>query len=215
MKILLIDDHVSFCEGLKSAILAASDEYQVEFDASAEWIPDALMASNDYDLLIIDLMMPGMGGIELLRYLQQSHNPTPVMVLSSVEDPAVIRHVIELGAIAYLPKSYSVYQILDAIEGCRQGQIHLPRHLMAGALDTDTETVADSSLVGGLTRRQLEIAGLMEKGLSNQEIADQLCISKATVKTHVNHMFKNFNVSNRISCLRAIKERQREKSVSD
>lgn len=212
MKILLVDDHPSFCEGLKAALVAHKREYQIEFETGGELLPQRLLTRADYDLYIIDLMMPGMGGVELLRYLNASHNQTPVMVLSSVEDPLVLRQVYELGVIGFLPKSYSVYQIIDAIEECREGNVHVPA-LLAEALETAgrpgpglDETEGEEGGEGGLTRRQLEIISLMDQGLSNQEIADVLCLSKATVKTHINKLFRHFNVSNRISCLRAAKQ---------
>lgn len=210
MRILLVDDHPSFCEGLKAALAALKRDYEVEFETGTELVPQRLLGHTGYDLYIMDIMMPGIGGIGLLRYLNASSNPTPVMILSSVEDPALLRQVYELGAIGFLPKSYSVYQIIDAIEECREGNIHVPE-LMARALAEDadnalqpdtTDVVADN----GLTRRQVEIISLMDQGFSNQEIADLLCLSKATIKTHINKLFRHFNVTNRINCLRAAKQ---------
>jgi DNA-binding NarL/FixJ family response regulator len=207
MRVLIIDDHLSFCEGLKSALEAAGDSIQVDFEADAQWIPFSVLKKTEYDLLMIDIMMPGIGGLELLRYLNANHHPTPVVVLSSVEDPDIVRRALDLGAVGYLPKSYSVYQILDAIDDCRQGHIHVPNILPAsqGAVP---EKFTAPGLLDRFSRRQLEIISLMGQGLSNQEIANQLFISKATVKTHVNHLFKALNVNNRISCLRAIEKLQ-------
>ena len=215
MKILLIDDHPSFCEGLKAALAALHEDYEVDFETGSELLPQRLVGRTDYDLYIMDITMPGMGGVELLRYLNASRNPIPVMILSSVEDPLVLRQVYDLGIIGFLPKSYSVYQIIDAIEECREGNIHVPAWLaavleVASALPSDAPAEelpegGELPLEGSLTRRQLEIISLMDQGLSNQEIADVLCLSKATVKTHINKLFRFFNVSNRINCLRAAK----------
>lgn len=210
MKILLIDDHPSFCEGLKAAMAALKRDYSVDFETGSELVPQRLLGRSGYDLFIMDLMMPGMGGVELLRYLNASQNQTPVMILSSLEDPLVLRQVYQLGVIGFLPKSYSVYQIIDAIEECREGNIHVPA-LLAAALQDDpalavVAEAGDGSAEAGLTRRQLEIISLMDQGLSNQEIADALCLSKATVKTHINKLFRYFNVTNRINCLRAARQ---------
>lgn len=215
MKILLVDDHPSFCEGLKAALAALKQDYVVEFETGSELVPQRLLRSSDYDLCIMDVMMPGMGGIDLLRHLNASQNQTPVIVLSSVEDPLLLRQVYELGAIGFLPKSYSVYQIIDAIEECREGNIHVPQ-LVAAAFSASGETgqvdadilmdVGEGAAENSLTPRQVEIISLMDQGLSNQEIANVLCLSKATVKTHINKLFRHFNVSNRINCLRAVKQ---------
>ena len=116
MKILLIDDHISFCEGLIAALGTIREDYRVDFESDSELIPQSLLGRTDYDLFIMDLMMPGLGGVELIRYLNKSRSQTPVMVMSSVEDTDVINQLFKLGIIGYLPKSYSVYQIVDAIE---------------------------------------------------------------------------------------------------
>lgn len=208
MRILIIDDHMSFCEGLKAALEAAGDAVHVDFEADSHWIPHAVLQKTDYDLLMIDIMMPGIGGLELLRYLNANQHPTPVVVLSSVEDPLIVRQAFDLGAVGYLPKSYSVYQILDAIDDCRQGHIHVPNALPVSQ-GVAEEKYAPPALLERFSRRQLEIISLMEQGFSNQQIADQLFISKATVKTHVNHLFKALDVNNRINCLRAIEKLQR------
>lgn len=223
MNILLIDDHTSFCEGLQAAMSAVATGYVVEFMANAELMPTTLVDMADHDLFIMDIMMPNMDGLELLRILNATGNRTPVMFLSSVQDPELIEDVFRLGALGFMPKSYSVHQIIEAIEQCRAGQPHIPDFLahMAERIEAATRNSARAFQVShegsgqerrpeapgpaNLTRRQLEIITLMDKGLGNQEIADILHISKATVKSHVNQLFRLFEVNNRISCLRAVK----------
>lgn len=212
MNILLIDDHVSFCEGLIAALAGVRSDYNLDFESDAELIPQALLQPNPYDLYILDLMMPGMGGLELVRYLNQHENETPLMVMSSVQDSAVIRQLFQLGVIGYLPKAYGVHQIIDAIEECRQGDLHVPASLLPDlALDDEPPSiVADDEYRGPgvttLTRRQIEILSLMDRGFSNQEIADALYVSKDTVKTHISRLFRLFDVNNRVNCLRAAKQ---------
>lgn len=204
MRVLVVDDHLSFCEGLKAVVEATGHGIQVDFESDSVLIPQSVLNKTDYDLLMIDIMMPGMGGLELLRYLNANQHQVPVVVLSSVEDPAIVRQALDLGAVGYLLKSYSVYQILDAIDDCREGHIHIP-NLINGGLSESEEILTNSCLSSRFSRRQLEIISLMDQGLSNQQIADQLFISKATVKTHVNQLFKALRVNNRINCLRAIR----------
>jgi DNA-binding NarL/FixJ family response regulator len=209
MKILLIDDHVSFCEGLIAALTALRKDYQVDFEADAELVPQSLLGKSGYDLFIMDLTMPGLGGEELIKYLNKNRNDTPILVISSVQDVATVRRLLDLGIVGYIPKSHSVYQIIDAIEYCREGNIYVPEFIRQQVDDG-----AAAPGVGGpehpdriaLTRRQIEIVSLMDKGLSNQEIADTLSISKATVKTYLGQLFRIFNANNRVTCLRAAKK---------
>ena len=126
MKVLMIDDHVSFCEGLIAALATVRPDYQVSFESSVDMVPSSLIGKTDYDLFIMDLMMPGLGGIGIITYLNKNRNLTPVIVMSSVEDPAVIRQVFQLGITGFVPKSYGVHQIVDAIEFCRKGNVHVP-----------------------------------------------------------------------------------------
>jgi two-component system, NarL family, response regulator LiaR len=212
MRILLIDDHISFCEGLQAVITTIRPDYHVDFESDSQLIPQALMRPNRYDLVIIDLVMQGLGGLELLNYVTSEKSCTPVAILSSERDVSIIEQAIRQGAVGFLPKTYSVYQIIEALDGCLRGETHIPEDLAPGilaALEKDSPAGKDSlqgTLRRRLTRRQLEIISLMDKGLSNQEIADALFIGLATVKTHIDHLFKLYKVSNRINCLRAAKK---------
>ena len=123
MKILLVDDHISFCEGLIAALGTIREDYLIDCLSDSQQAPHLLLGDTNYDLVIMDLMMPGLGGVELIRHLNSNGNQTPMMVMSSIEDAAVVKQVFQLGVIGYLPKSYSVYQIVDAIEYCCEGNV--------------------------------------------------------------------------------------------
>ena len=212
MKIFLIDDHLSFCEGLVAAIKTIQPEYEFDYASDAELVPAELVGRNQYELIITDLLMPGWGGVELIKYLNRNSYDTPVMVMSSIRDERAIQEVFDLGIVGYVPKSYSTQQIVDAIETCRSGEIHVPNFLERAISTSDAGTVkskeqhsSDDSQVK-LTRRQAEILSLMDEGLSNQAIADKLFIGKSTVKTHISQIFKLFEVNSRIACLRAAKQ---------
>lgn len=206
MKILLVDDHTSFCEGLIAAIRTVREDYQVDFDSNAEMVPEALLGKTDYDLFILDINMPGLGGIELIRYLKKNRNDTPVALMSSVEDRSTISQLFQMGIIGYFPKSYGVHQIIEAIEQCKEGHIHVPASMEITLQDAPSDGAASSQNSLNLTKRQIEIISLMDNGLSNQEIADALFIGRATVKTHINQLFRALGVKNRVNCIRVAKE---------
>lgn len=187
---------------------AAGAAHELDYEAGAEWVPGAILGRSECDLLLVDIMMPGMGGIELLRHLAASHSTVPVIILSSLEDKAVVREAFSLGAVGYLSKTSSIEQVLDAIEHCSQGNLHFPDWLISDKVAVSSlECQKQNTKSLGMTRRQLEVISLIEKGLSNQEIADQLFISKATVKTHLHQLFRTLGVKNRVSCLREARQR--------
>lgn len=205
MRIFLVDDHVSFCEGLVAAIRGLRPEYEIDFVSDVDFVPAELLGKNSYDLIITDLLMPGWGGIELLKYLKKNHNRTPVVVMSSVRDNQTIQEVFDLGVVGFLPKSYGTQAIVEAIEACREGEIHVPGFYSPPEATTKAPLPLQEGQIK-LTRRQAEILSLMDQGLSNQEIADKLFIGKSTVKTHVSQIFKLFGVNSRIACLRAARQ---------
>lgn len=204
MRIFLVDDHPSFCEGLIAAIKTIQPEYHIDFVSDAEFVPSELVGRNDYDLIITDLLMPGWGGIELIKYLNRNRHETPIMIMSSVRDEQTIQEAFDLGIVGYVPKSYRTQQIVDAIEACRAGQVHVPQFFSGSTTKKKSAEVPDSQIK--LTKRQAEILSLMEEGLSNQAIADKLFIGLSTVKTHISQLFKLFGVNSRVACIKAAKQ---------
>ena len=201
MRIFLVDDHVSFCEGLIAAVKAIQPNYKFDFVSDAEFVPTQLVGRSEYDLIITDLLMPGWGGIELIKYLNRNIEHPPLMVMSSVRDDRTIQDVLDLGVVGYVPKSYTTKQIVSAIETCRLGNIHVPSFFTPP--DSDSAPIDAPSPRVKLTKRQAEILLLMDQGLTNQDIADKLCIGRSTVKTHIRQLFLSFEVNSRIACLRA------------
>lgn len=220
MKVLLVDDHTSFCEGLIAAISVKRPEIQVTFESDAELVPPSLLGDSELDLIIIDVMMPGLGGVELVRLLNAMGSYIPILVMSSIDEARTVQEMFSLGILGFIPKYYSVEKIIDVIERCSNGEMHVPdefRNHIRLPQQSEERRQADRSAGNSgsetndcrekfkLTKRQVEILGLMDRGLSNQEMARVLHISLATVKTHIHHLYKIFNVNNRINCLRAAK----------
>lgn len=221
MKILLVDDHTSFCEGLIAAITVKRPEIEVSFESDSELVPASLLGTNQFDLIIVDVMMPGLGGVELVKHLNAMGNYIPILVMSSVEEPETIQELYSLGVLGFIPKYYSVENIVDVIERCGNGEMHVPEEMKnrirlpqqarerrrsdrSGPEQENTESESADKLK--LTKRQVEILSLMDRGLSNQEMARSLHISVATIKTHIHHLYNIFDVNNRVNCLRAAKK---------
>lgn len=206
MKILHVDDHQLFTEGLASALHHSSLNCTVITATNADQVLALLAQHNDIDLLLIDLGMPNVDGICLMEGIIQRNYNIPMAVLSAQDDPWQIKDAFNLGATAFLPKSWGISDIVEALTKIEQGEIVLPDY-MAQAISKLPEEKpkshsqkAASSLA--ISPRQLEVLKLMQLGHSNKKIADILFISETTVKSHVQVLFQSIGAANRIECVR-------------
>ncbi|NUR93696.1 MAG: response regulator transcription factor [Kribbellaceae bacterium] len=155
----------------------------------------ALVAEHDPDVLLVDLRMPTMDGVEATRLVRTDHPRTEVVVLTTYSDDDSVLSALRAGARGFLTKDADAESIGRALEAAADGQSVLDadvqRRLIEGA--TTKPVVTDS----GLTPRELEVLRLIAEGLSNTEIARHLVVSEATVKTHINHLFAKANLRDR------------------
>ncbi|WP_427896304.1 response regulator [Kribbella sp. GL6] len=156
----------------------------------------ALVAEHDPDVLLVDLRMPAMDGVEATRIVRTEHPRTEVVVLTTYSDDDSVLSALRAGARGFLTKDADAESIGRALEAAADGQSILDadvqRRLIEGTT-TAPKPVADS----GLTPRELEVLRLIAEGLSNTEIARHLVVSEATVKTHINHLFAKANLRDR------------------
>lgn len=205
LKILLVDDHQMFLDGLDLVLT------QQNIDVlTAENTPKALsiVDSNGYfDLIFVDLQMPGLDGYALICALRERQIFSPVIVISASEGADEVSRALELGALGYLPKSTHADQIGEAIEQVLAGKI-----FVAPELSFDVE--ANKKLFGKkrksihekVSARQLDILRLTAEGYSNKEIALTVNVAEVTVKYHLNAIFKTLMVSNRTACVKRARE---------
>ena len=178
--VLIADDHGLVREGLKALVVGLLGRARViEAHDGKSLMEHVSESAPAIRLALIDLKMPGMrGGLQLVD-LARKHPHIPVIVVSALESPDVIRWVMGIPTVrAYVPKSGSTYRIRVAIEAAVQGRAIPPQEPV-------------------LTTRQQEIAVLMRKGLSNKTIARTLGISEGTVKNHVTQILRALRVTNR------------------
>ena len=165
-RILIVDDHRLFAEGLSRLLETLDQEITLEQCYSAQQAIQKLDRTNTrYDLLLIDLLMPGIDGTGLLRAISERHLATPVAVISSTDDTATINQLMRNGAIGFIPKSVSSEVMLSAVTTLLQGDIYLPDELWSQLdfLDTgsyETPELTENSLAA-LGERQIEVLRLM------------------------------------------------------
>ena len=201
MRILVADDHDFVCVGLKQTLLLEHTDATISTANRGE-IALEMLADEDFDLVIVDLFMPGpVGGFHFIEAAFEASPDLPIIVLSASENTAHVRKSIGLGAMGFVSKSAPKHVLFAAIDSVLAGNIYAPKssslslsepHKFDFSSDLNVDSITDS-----LTRRQLDILGLMAKGLSNKLIARELSLSGNTVKVHVSAILRVLNVDNR------------------
>jgi DNA-binding NarL/FixJ family response regulator len=208
MKILIADDHSLMIEAIKAKLLELGQDIEFVAAMSAEQMFAAVCA--DLDLAMVDLSMPGTSGYQHIAELRRRFPALPLIVLSGTEDPQVIRDLIDLGVLGFIPKSYSGEVMLLAVRLVLAGGVYIPPMLLGAvssasqavpagmpAKDARPAEISVEVLQGLLTERQMEVLRLLSLGKSNKLIAQELAISAGTVKIHLAAIFRALNVRNR------------------
>jgi DNA-binding NarL/FixJ family response regulator len=191
LKILLIDDHHLFLQGMQSLLAGFVTTVVATDDAEA-----ALLALSETkpDLILIDLFMPGMDGLSFIKAVESRQLLIPVVVLSAAEDISDIRKVLEAGAFGFIPKSVDRENLLLALNTVVSGSIYVPESIVSRLTARGVEAEASSY---GLSVRQIQILELLAKGYPNKKISLILFIKDETVKTHLRNIFQILAVNTR------------------
>lgn len=206
-KVLVADDHPLFRDAIVNIIanrFEHSQTYETEDVASTI---EYATANDDIDLILLDLNMPGMAGLNGLLELRNECPTTPVVVVSAEQEKQTILQTIAYGAVGFIAKSSSKDTIGDAIESVFGGNVYLPSDIIrndsqASQSNASTkEFNVTSDTLSSLTRRQLMVLRCMTKGEANKHIAYNLNISETTVKSHVSSILKKLGVYNRVQAV--------------
>lgn len=198
LKIVAADDHPLFREGIRHFLMTLDAEVVILEAGSLQKTLEILQQHADIDLILLDLVMPGMNGLEGLRVLDECHPMIPIVILSASESPENIATALARGATGYIPKSSSSSVVINAIRQVLAGEIYKPEILC--------KQENYQPRYNPLTHRQLEVLRLMLDGLSNKAIADKLFVSERTVKHHIAAIFKTLAVENRVQAMAKIRK---------
>jgi len=188
IRVLIADDHPVVCLGLLG-IINGQPDMTVVGQARTGTQAVALARKHSPDVILMDLRMPEMSGVEAIAAIRAERPESAVIVLTTYQGDEDIRKAIAAGAQAYLVKGMSHLKLLDAIRSVRAGNQYFPRSIW--------NSVPAKLNRSALSPRELDILRLIVKGLSNQEIADALNITRGTVKWHVNIILRRLDVNDR------------------
>ena len=240
MKVLLVDDHPLILSALQAVIQGLGDDVTVIGAGSARAAREALKASSDYDLVLLDLQLGETNGFDLLAELREAYPALPVVVVSASDRTSDVIRSIDMGAMGFVPKRATNDTLFEALHLVMSGGIYVPPMSMgieiaarppaAGDAEADT-TPGVLRVVGaqaaqsgfqsapdittlGLTPRQTDVLALLLQGKPNKLIARELNISVETVKDHVAAVLRALGVSSRTQAVLAVSQMTRQASAS-
>lgn len=196
IKVLIVDDHPIVRKGLRDLIEITPDIRAVGEAANGLEAIQMVQTLNP-DIVILDLVMPGMKGIEVINSLKSNHPETRILVLTSFSEDEKIVSAIKAGALGYLLKDSSPQDLLRAVREIDRGESFLAPVAARKIIREMNQPSVTSTEIEPLTDREIEVLTLICKGLTNQEIADQLTITRKTVITHVSKILAKLHLSNR------------------
>jgi len=196
LKILIADDHVMIAESLRNIINQEDDMFVVDIALDGK---DALdkVKSNEIDLLVLDIGMPEMNGIEVMQQLKIQNIHIKVLILSSHDDGEFIKELMRLGAGGYLLKTHTSEYLIESIRRVARGEKALNLELTSKLIDymSNPDAIHNNPVIR-ITEREKEVLNLIAKGLTSSQISKELYISENTVITHKKKLFSKFEVSN-------------------
>lgn len=195
--VLVVDDHALVRQGVRAFLSAQPDLAVVGTAASGEEAL-RLVAEHAPDVVLVDLVMPGMDGVETTRRLRQVSPRTRVLVLTSYDQDEHIFPAIRAGALSYLLKEIGPEELAEAIRRAARGEAVLHPRVAARVVQELHGTRKDQpNAFADLSERELEVLRLIATGLPNEEIAERLVISEKTVKSHVSNILAKLHVADR------------------
>lgn len=197
MSILIVDDHEVVRNGIR-AYLGTLPEFNVVGEAVSGEEAISMVAELIPDIVLLDLIMPGMDGVEATRRIKQISPRTQVVVLTSYHEDVHIFPALKAGAIAYILKDMKMDKLVEVLHRALQGEVTLHPRVAARVLENIRgENTEEQPLFTELTDRELDVLKLIANGMTNSQIAEKLVISENTVKGHVSNILSKLHLADR------------------
>lgn len=192
---LVVDDHPLFLEALRLSLGSAFPNTRISEATSIAKAITMIEESGPFDLVLLDLSMPGTSGFDGLLELRTLYPKLPVVICSALEDSRIIQEAISHGASGFISKSVRRSELAAAIEEVMAGNVYLP-----ASYNPAESTEVDSDLaqrLASLTPQQLRVLKMLRQGMLNKQIAYELRVGETTVKAHVSEILRKLNVASR------------------
>lgn len=218
MKLLIADDHTLFRDALVQYIERASPQTEITLAKDFYQAKECMIRRPDQDLIILDLRMPGMNGLEGVKFLRENYPERRLALMSGVAEEADIRNALALGVVGYFPKTLSGKALLKGILQVLDGKPYIPMddsgENLLPSYYNDAPTSADKIVKEKsekkehiiFTTRESEVLSFLINGASNKEIASELGLQIVTVKLHIRSICRKLNAKNRTQA--ALKARE-------
>jgi len=208
MNILLADDHVLFRSGMRYILSEMGADVVIQEVGSGQELVEAARAQS-YDLILMDMLMPGMNQCDVITTIKELHPRLPIVIVSMLDSPSVIRSAVAAGASGFIPKTSTSEIMTEAIRLVLAGGVYLPPAVLVAEDDVRPDEESGPAGISSdthLTRQQRAVLAELSLGKSNKEIAQSLSISEATVKVHLAAIMRTLKVRNRTQVVLAAKQ---------
>lgn len=201
IRVLIVDDHALLREGLKQLFEYAGD---IEVGAEATTGEEALAAlkKERYDLVLLDISIPGLHGVELVSRIRENPDNPPILMLSMYNEPQIAKRKLKAGAMGYITKNSAPSDLMEAIRKVAAGGRYIAASIAEQIIFFDTDGAAGPATHASLTARELSILQLLVKGHKTTAIARGLGISVKTVSTHKFNIKQKMNIGNDADLMR-------------
>jgi DNA-binding NarL/FixJ family response regulator len=203
IRIAIVEDQTEISSGLQY-IISSVEGFSSAVFSSAEQALKAI-SPHEFDVVLMDIQLPGMSGIEGTRLLKQKYPELKIMICTIFDDYEKIYRAISAGASGYLLKRTEPANLIQCIRELMDGGAPISSPIAQKILTAFRRVIPDSTTENGLSEREQEVLSLLASGLRNKEVADKLNISIATVKTHINNIHQKLHVTSRIEAINKFK----------
>lgn len=215
-RVLIIEDHALVREGLVQTLNRFGDGWELVEAADAAQALSFMGDGQEIDLVLTDLMLPGMNGFSLLATLREQDPSLPVIVVSALADAATVRRAMRQGASGFVSKGDSGVQLVQAVRTVLDGGLYVPPERRSSPPPGSRALPAPGPVPAGehgLTHAQTRVLDLLAQGRTNREIAESLGLAEGTVKVHITRIFRAMKVSSRAQVLIALAQRGTRKGA--